>query len=50
MTQKYRVLLPIDVDGTVYQFGQVVELDATVAKDYSHALVRVPDEKEEESK
>jgi len=50
MTEKYRVLLPIDVDGTVYQFGQVVELTAETAKQYSHALVRVPDEKEEENK
>jgi hypothetical protein len=44
--KKYRVLLPIDVDGKVYQYGQVVELDATLAKDYSHALVRVPEEEE----
>ena len=40
-TEEYRVLLPIDVDGRVYEYGQVVSLDMATAKLYAHALVRV---------
>jgi hypothetical protein len=50
MTAKYRVLLPIDVDGKIFQYDQVVELDAETAKQYAHALVRVPAAEEEEAK
>ncbi len=41
MKEHYRVLLPIDVDGEIYQYDQVVELDAATAKQFAHALVRV---------
>ena len=41
---KYRVLLPISVNGATYQYGQEVELDVATAKQYAHALVRVEEE------
>ena len=43
-TQKFRVLLPIEIDGAQYPYGQVVELDLATAKLYSHALVHVASE------
>jgi len=43
--QKYRVVLPVEVDGKVYEFGSVVELTLDIAKGLSHALIAV--EKEE---
>lgn len=42
----FRVVLPIDIDGKLFQFGQTVELDVETAKAYSHALVRVDEEEE----
>jgi len=42
--REYRVLLPIDVEGHIYQFGSVVELDLETAKAYSHALLAVEEE------
>ena len=39
MKKRYKVLLPIDVDGRIYQHGDVVELDLETAKIYSHALI-----------
>jgi hypothetical protein len=36
--KKFRVLLPVEIDGVVYEFDAVVELDAETAKEYSHAL------------
>lgn len=38
---EYRVLLPVDIEGRTYQYGETVELDAATAKAYAHALVRV---------
>ena len=40
-TDKFRVLLPIEIDGKVYGYGQEIELDMETAKQYAHALVRV---------
>ena len=37
----YRVLLPVEIDGIVYNFGQVVELDLERAALYAHALIAV---------
>ncbi|HWE50468.1 MAG TPA: hypothetical protein VG273_11785 [Bryobacteraceae bacterium] len=45
MKSKYRVTLPIDVNGIVYQHGAIVELDLETAKLYSHALIAL-EEKE----
>ena len=39
--KKFRVLLPIDVDGRIYEFDSVVELDLEQAKEYSHALIAI---------
>ncbi len=39
--KKYRVLLPIEVGGRTYNFGDEVELELDVAVDYSHALIAV---------
>jgi len=40
---EYRVLLPVDIAGKIYQYDAVVALDAATAKTYAHALVRVED-------
>lgn len=37
--KRFRVLLPIEIDGRIYEFGSVVELSLETAKDYSHALI-----------
>ena len=39
MKQKYRVILPIEVDGRVYQFNEEIELDLGTAALYAHALI-----------
>jgi hypothetical protein len=46
--KKYRVSLPIDVNGTIYRSGATVELDAETAKAYGHALIALPEENETE--
>ena len=38
MKKKFEVLLPIDVEGRIYQHGETVELDEEIALLYSHAL------------
>ncbi len=43
--KKFRVTLPIDLgDGVVHQYGEIVELTAEQAVDYSHALIACKDE------
>ena len=37
--RRFRVLLPIEIDGRMYEFGSVVELDLETAGGYSHALI-----------
>jgi hypothetical protein len=37
--KRYRVLLAIEVDGRIYEFGETVELDAKTAWEYRHALM-----------
>jgi hypothetical protein len=44
--KRYRVLLPVDIDGVIYGFGAIVELSAETAKDYSHALVALAEEED----
>lgn len=41
--KKYRVTLPVEIDGVVYNYGDVVELDLEVAALYAHALIVVED-------
>lgn len=40
MKTRYRVTLPIDVGGRIYQFGETVELDQETAAAYAHALIK----------
>lgn len=47
--KKYRVSLPIDVNGTIYQHGATVELDDATALLYSHALIALAEEEGEKS-
>jgi hypothetical protein len=42
--KKFRVVLPIEVDGRIYEFGAVVEMDLETARLYSHALIAVEEE------
>jgi hypothetical protein len=43
--QKFRLILPMDFgDGKVQQPGDIVELDAPMAKDYAHGLILVEEE------
>ena len=44
--KKFKVLLPIDVNGRIYQHGEQVELDLETAKLYSHALIALAETKE----
>ncbi len=48
MKKKFRVILPIDVDGIVYQHGAIVGLDVETAKLYSHALIALEEKEGEE--
>jgi hypothetical protein len=42
-TKRYRVTLPIDVDGRTYQYGDIAELEMETAIDYAHALIALND-------
>jgi hypothetical protein len=39
MKKKFRVVMPIEVGGVIYQHGSTVELDSETAALYSHALI-----------
>jgi len=39
--KRYRVTLPVEIDGVVYNFGEVVELGLEDAALYAHALIAV---------
>jgi hypothetical protein len=39
--ERYRVTLPIEVDGKFYNYDEVVELDVDAAALYAHALIAV---------
>ncbi|HEX4311883.1 MAG TPA: hypothetical protein VHZ25_17770 [Acidobacteriaceae bacterium] len=43
---KYKVILPIDVDGEIYQHGAIVELKPETAMLYRHALQAVVEKEE----
>ena len=43
---RYRVLLPVEIGGRIYDFGAVIELDLETAKEYSHALLALGNEEE----
>lgn len=42
--RRYRVILPIDVGGRVYGFGEIAELEMDTAVDYAHALIPLKEE------
>ena len=42
--QKYRVTLPVEIEGRKYQFGDVVALDDAVADEVSYALISAEEE------
>jgi hypothetical protein len=44
---KFRVLMAVDIEGTIHHFGSVIELDEATAAAYAHALLRVEEEKVE---
>jgi hypothetical protein len=41
MKRKYRLMLPVEIDGVVHEYGEVVELDLETAAAYAHALIAV---------
>jgi hypothetical protein len=45
--RKYRVLLPIEVDGVRFEHGDVVQLEMQTAIDFAHALVAIEESEEE---
>lgn len=45
--RRYRVLLPVEIDGQIHHFGEFIELDVETATEYSHALVAVDESGEE---
>ena len=44
MKKTYRVVLPVDIDGRIYEYGSTIELDIETATLYSHALMAVEEE------
>lgn len=46
-TKRFRVVLPVEVAGRVYQHGEIVELDEEMAEGYIHALRALDDEEGE---
>ena len=42
--KKFCVVLPLEIDGQRYWFGQVVELDVEKTAGYEHALIEVEEE------
>ena len=42
--KRYRVTLPVEIDGVVYNFGEIVELELDVAALYAHALIAVEED------
>jgi len=42
--KRYRVTLPVEIDGVVYNFGEIVEVELEVAALYAHALIAVEEE------
>ncbi len=48
MKRRYRVVLPVEIAGRIYQFGEIAELDLETAIGLSHALIEI-EEKEMEN-
>lgn len=48
MKKRFRVTLPIEVGGKIFNFGETIEMELEEAAKYSHALIAV-DEPEVES-
>ncbi|HWQ55684.1 MAG TPA: hypothetical protein VN442_18500 [Bryobacteraceae bacterium] len=43
---RYRVILPVEIDGQGHGFGEVVELDLSTALEYSTALIAMEEGEE----
>lgn len=41
MRKTYRVVLPVEIGGQVYQFGAAVELAEEETQGYEHALIEI---------
>lgn len=50
MKKQYHVMLPVEVDGKVYNYGDVAELDIETAAKYAHALMALGEEQKEEQR
>jgi hypothetical protein len=46
--KRYRVILPVEIDGKVYEYGHMVELELEQALAYAHALILLDVKGEEE--
>jgi len=44
MTRTYRVTLPIQINGRIFNFGETVELELDQALAYAHALIALETE------
>lgn len=49
MRGTFRVILPVEIDGQIYNFGEVIQLDLEAAVGYSHALMSIAQEREDAS-
>ena len=47
--KKYKVILPVEIAGTIHWHGEIVELDLETALLYQHALIVVNESEEEQS-
>lgn len=47
MKKPYTVTLPIDIDGRIYNYGDIVSLELEVAVQYSHALIALGEGEED---
>ena len=48
MTRTYRVTLPIQLNGRIYNFGQTVDLELDQALLYAHALIALDTQGEQD--
>ena len=47
---KFRVVLAVEIDGQMYQYGSLIDLNTETAKLYAHALVRVQETEPEQGR
>ena len=49
MTRTYRLTLPIQINGRIYNFGQTVDLELDQALLYAHALIATDEQGEQDN-